>query len=118
MGGVLSGDTSISFHINAIALSLIPCRETAGWPLCPENISPSDGKSPRAFSARGPYVAGVQQPQPSLQPQPPQLLPQPQPQLLPPQPPQQQNRMMIRMMIQQQLPPPKPFELHIDNYLL
>ena len=46
----------------------------------------------------------------------PQLLPQPQPQLLPPQLPlPQQHQMMIsRMMIQQQLPPPKPL-LHIPE---
>ena len=46
----------------------------------------------------------------------PQLLPQPQPQPLPPQLPlPQQHQMMIsRMMIQQQLPPPKPL-LHIPE---
>lgn len=61
--------------------------------------------------------------QPQLQPQPPpQLPPQPQlqPQPLPPQLellPQQHQTMMSRMMIQQQLPPPKPV-LHIRWNLL
>jgi hypothetical protein len=45
------------------------------------------------------HFVAQQQPQPLLSPQP-QLLPQPQP--LPPHPPQL-NRMMSRMMIQQQL---------------
>ena len=53
--------------------------------------------------------------QQSLQPQPPQLLPQPPPQLFPqpPQlPPQQQMRIMIRM-IHRQLFPPQPLLQHI-----
>lgn len=51
------------------------------------------------------------QPQPQLQPQlqPPLPLPQPFPL------PQQQNRMMIRMMIQQHPPPPKPLLFHIKQ---
>lgn len=54
------------------------------------------------------------QQQPLLQPQ---LLPQPQPQL--PLLPQQQNRMMIRMMIHRQPPPPQPLLQHpIYEYLL
>jgi hypothetical protein len=55
------------------------------------------------------------QPQLLLQQPQPQLLPQLQPQLLPlPQPPQQ-NRIIIRMIIQQQ---PEPLLFHIVKYLL
>ena len=64
------------------------------------------------YLARGAgYLMKSQQQGLGLQPQ---LLLQPQPQLLPPQLPlPQQHQMMIsRMMIQQQLPPPKPL-LHI-----
>lgn len=72
------------------------------------------GKDAPGSAARGVCsLMKVQQQGLGLQPQ---LLLQPQPQLLPPQLPlPQQHQMMIsRMMIQQQLPPPKPL-LHIPE---
>lgn len=71
-----------------------------------------------------PQLQQLQQLPPQLQPpqlQPPLLFPQLQPQMFPPQLlplPQQQHRIMMRMMIQQQPLPPKPLLFHINIYLL
>ena len=70
-------------------------------------------KAPRVFTRGASVPMKVQQQGEGLQPQ---LLLQPHPQPEPPQLPlPQQHQMMIsRMMIQQQLPPPKPL-LHIPE---
>ena len=72
----------------------------------------NNGRTPGAFSTGRPLSYEKSQQQ-GLELQP-QLLPQPQPE--PPQLllPQQHQMMISRMMIQQQLPPPKPL-LHISE---
>ena len=66
-------------------------------------------------------IALQQQPQSSSQPLLLRLFPQPQlllpqPQLLPPQPPQQQKRMISRMIHQEPLPPQPLFPQHILHF--